>query len=637
MTTRIERHHYDVVVIGAGGAGLRAAIEARLAGKRTAIISKSLFGKAHTVMAEGGAAAAMGNVNSRDNWMVHYGDTMRGGKFLNNFRMAELHAKEAPERIWELETYGALFDRTKDGKISQRNFGGHEYPRLAHVGDRTGLELIRTLQQKIVSLQQEDFRETGSYESQIRVFSETTITELLLDGDKIAGAFGYYRESGEFILLEAPAVVLATGGVGRSYKVTSNSWEYTGDGHALALRAGATLINMEFLQFHPTGMVWPPSVKGILVTESVRGDGGVLKNSEGKRFMFNYVPDVFRRQYAETEEEADRWYTDPDNNRRPPELLPRDEVARAINSEVKAGRGTPAGGVYLDVSTRMPAEVITRRLPSMYHQFKELADVDITKEAMEVGPTCHYVMGGVEVEPDSGAAFGSVEGLFAAGEVSGGMHGSNRLGGNSLSDLLVFGKRAGEHAAAYASALTKRPKVAPADVESAMDVALAPLARQSGENPYTLQQDLQAVMGDLVGIIRREGELNDALKRLQDLKLRVANVGAVGGRKYNPGWHLALDLRNMLVVSECTAMAALEREESRGGHTREDYPKMSPQWRLINLVCSLGDDGDVHLERKPVPKMRAELIKLFDRTELSKYLTDEELAEIDALSEQEAK
>jgi succinate dehydrogenase / fumarate reductase flavoprotein subunit len=637
MTTRIERHHYDVVVIGAGGAGLRAAIEARLAGKRTAIISKSLFGKAHTVMAEGGAAAAMGNVNSRDNWMVHYGDTMRGGKFLNNFRMAELHAKEAPERIWELETYGALFDRTKDGRISQRNFGGHEYPRLAHVGDRTGLELIRTLQQKIVSLQQEDFRETGSYESQIRVFSETTITELLLDGDKIAGAFGYYRESGEFILLEAPAVVLATGGVGRSYKVTSNSWEYTGDGHALALRAGATLINMEFLQFHPTGMVWPPSVKGILVTESVRGDGGVLKNSEGKRFMFNYVPDVFRRQYAETEEEADRWYTDPDNNRRPPELLPRDEVARAINSEVKAGRGTPAGGVYLDVSTRMPAEVITRRLPSMYHQFKELADVDITKEAMEVGPTCHYVMGGVEVEPDSGAAFGSVEGLFAAGEVSGGMHGSNRLGGNSLSDLLVFGKRAGEHAAAYASALTKRPKVAPADVESAMDVALAPLARQSGENPYTLQQDLQAVMGDLVGIIRREGELNDALKRLQDLKLRVANVGAVGGRKYNPGWHLALDLRNMLVVSECTAMAALEREESRGGHTREDYPKMSPQWRLINLVCSLGDDGDVHLERKPVPKMRAELIKLFDRTELSKYLTDEELAEIDALSEQEAK
>jgi succinate dehydrogenase / fumarate reductase flavoprotein subunit len=631
MTTRIERHLYDVVVIGAGGAGLRAAIEARLAGKKTAIISKSLFGKAHTVMAEGGAAAAMGNVNSKDNWMVHFGDTMRGGKFLNNFRMAELHAKEAPERIWELETYGALFDRTKDGKISQRNFGGHEYPRLAHVGDRTGLELIRTLQQKIVSLQQEDYAETGSYDSRIRVFAETTITELLLDGDKVAGAFGYYRETGEFILLEAPAVVLATGGVGRSYKVTSNSWEYTGDGHALALRAGATLINMEFLQFHPTGMVWPPSVKGILVTESVRGDGGVLRNSDGKRFMFNYVPDVFRRQYADTEEEADRWYTDPDNNRRPPELLPRDEVARAINSEVKAGRGTPSGGVYLDVSTRMPAEVITRRLPSMYHQFKELADVDITKEPMEVGPTCHYVMGGVEVDPDSGAAFGSIEGLFAAGEVSGGMHGSNRLGGNSLSDLLVFGKRAGEHAAAYTSALAERPKVSTADVEAAVDTALAPLSRQSGENPYTLQQDLQAVMGDLVGIIRREGELNDALKRLQELKLRVANVGAVGGRKYNPGWHLALDLRNMLVVSECTAKAALEREESRGGHTREDYPKMDPKWRLVNLVCSLDADGDVLLEHKPVPKMRDELIKLFDRTELSKYLTDDELATFDAI------
>jgi len=632
MTTRIERHHYDVVVIGAGGAGLRAAIEARLAGKRTAIISKSLFGKAHTVMAEGGAAAAMGNVNSRDNWMVHFGDTMRGGKFLNNFRMAELHAKEAPDRIWELETYGALFDRTKDGKISQRNFGGHEYPRLAHVGDRTGLELIRTLQQKIVSLQQEDYAATGSYDAKIRVFAETTITELVLDGDRIAGAFGYYRESGEFILLEAPAVVLATGGVGRSYKVTSNSWEYTGDGHALALRAGATLINMEFLQFHPTGMVWPPSVKGILVTESVRGDGGVLKNSEGKRFMFDYVPDVFRRQYAETEAEADRWYSDPDHNRRPPELLPRDEVARAINSEVKAGRGTPAGGVLLDIASRLPAEEIKRRLPSMYHQFKELADVDITKEPMEVGPTCHYVMGGVEVDPDSGAAFGHVAGLFAAGEVSGGMHGSNRLGGNSLSDLLVFGKRAGEHAAAYADALPTRPKVATADVESAVDIALAPLNRQSGENPYTLQQDLQAVMGDLVGIIRREGELADALKRLQELKLRVANVGAFGGRKYNPGWHLALDLRNMLVVSECTAKAALERDESRGGHTREDHPKMDPKWRLVNLVCSLDDVGDVHLDHKPVPKMPDELIKLFDRTELSKYLTDEELAAYDALT-----
>ncbi len=636
MTTRIERHHYDVVVIGAGGAGLRAAIEARLAGKRTAVLSKSLFGTAHTVMAEGGAAAAMGNVNSKDNWMVHFGDTMRGGKFLNNFRMAELHAKEAPERIWELETYGALFDRTKDGKISQRNFGGHEYPRLAHVGDRTGLELIRTLQQKIVSLQQEDKKQYGDYEAKIKVFSETTITELLLDGDKIAGAFGYVRESGEFVLFETPAVVLATGGVGKSYKVTSNSWEYTGDGHALALRAGATLINMEFLQFHPTGMVWPPSVKGILVTESVRGDGGVLKNNEGRRFMFDYVPDVFRHQYAETEQEADRWYTDPDHNRRPPELLPRDEVARAINSEVKAGRGTPAGGVYLDIASRLPAEEIKRRLPSMYHQFKELADVDITKVPMEVGPTCHYVMGGVEVDPDTAAAHGRVDGLFAAGEVSGGMHGSNRLGGNSLSDLLVFGKRAGEHAAAYVDALAKRPKVATADVEAAVDLVLAPLERQGGENPYTLQQELQAVMGDLVGIIRREGELADALKRLQELKLRVANVGATGGRRYNPGWHLALDLRNMLVVSECTAKAALEREESRGGHTREDFPKMSPQWRQVNLVCSL-DGGEVVLERKPLPKMREELIRLFKRTELSKYLTEDELADFDALSAGETK
>jgi succinate dehydrogenase / fumarate reductase flavoprotein subunit len=631
MTTRMERHRYDVVVIGAGGAGLRAAIEARSTGKRTAIISKSLFGKAHTVMAEGGAAAAMGNANSRDNWMVHFRDTMRGGKFLNNFRMAELHAREAPSRIWELETYGALFDRTKDGRISQRNFGGHEYPRLAHVGDRTGLEMIRTLQQRIVALQQEDFREFGDYDARIRVFSETTITELMLDGDRVAGAFGYYRESGELVLFEAPAVVLATGGVGKSYKVTSNSWEYTGDGHALALRAGATLINMEFLQFHPTGMVWPPSVKGILVTESVRGDGGVLKNSEGKRFMFGYVPDVFRKQYAETEEEADRWYTDPDNNRRPPELLPRDEVARAINTEVKEGRGTPAGGVYLDVSTRMPAETIRKRLPSMYHQFKELADVDITAQPMEVGPTCHYVMGGVEVDPDTTAALGGIQGLFAAGEVSGGMHGSNRLGGNSLSDLLVFGKRAGEHAAAYCDS-AGRPRVPTKDLELAVATALGPLERTGGDNPYHLQQELQAVMGDLVGIIRREAELAEALKRLHELRARVATVSASGGRRYNPGWHLALDLRNMLVVSECTAKAALERTESRGGHTREDFPAMDPVWRQVNLVCAL-DGDDVRLTRKALPRMRPELLGLFERTEMSKYLTDEELAEFDALPE----
>src|SRR5947209_5681682 len=542
--TNIERHTYDVVVIGAGGAGLRAAIEARLAGKKTAIISKSLFGKAHTVMAEGGAAAAMGNVNSKDNWMVHFRDTMRGGKFLNNFRMAELHAKEAPDRVWELETYGALFDRTADGKISQRNFGGHEYPRLAHVGDRTGLELIRTLQQKIVSLQQEDFAATGDYESGIRVFAECTITELILDGSRIAGALGYYRENGEFVLFQAPAIVLATGGVGKSYKVTSNSWEYTGDGHALALRAGATLINMEFLQFHPTGMVWPPSVKGILVTESVRGDGGILKNSEGKRFMFDYVPDVFRKQYAETEEEADRWYTDPDNNRRPPELLPRDEVARAINAEVKAGRGTPAGGVYLDIASRRPAEYILKRLPSMYHQFKELADVDITKEPMEIGPTCHYVMGGVEVDPDTGAA--SVPGLFAVGEVSGGMHGSNRLGGNSLSDLLVFGRRGGLGAAEFVAALEARPAVSEAALTEAAAVALEPLARAEGETPYAIHSELQTIMNDLVGLIRRESEMKTALVELDKLRTRAAQVSAAGGRAYNAGCHLALDLRNML-------------------------------------------------------------------------------------------
>src|SRR3954464_12021544 len=463
----VERHKYDVVVIGAGGAGLRAVIEARERGQKVAVITKSLFGKAHTVMAEGGCAASMGNANSKDNWEVHFRDTMRGGKFLNNWRMAELHAKEAPDRVWELESYGALFDRTKDGKISQRNFGGHTYPRLAHVGDRTGLELIRTLQQKVVSLQQEDFRATGDYEANIRVFHETTITELFKADGRIAGCVGYYRGTGKFVRFDAPAIVLATGGVGKSYQVTSNSWEYTGDGHALALRAGATLINMEFLQFHPTGMVWPPSVKGILVTESVRGDGGVLRNSEGKRFMFEYIPDVFRKQYAETEEEADRWYTDPDNNRRPPELLPRDEVARAINSEVKAGRGSPHGGVYLDVSTRMPAEVIKRRLPSMYHQFRELADVDITKEPMEVGPTCHYVMGGVEVDAETAAAAGTVTGLFAAGEGSGGMHGSNRLGGNSLSDLLVFGKRAGEYAARYSE--TAQPRVNPRDIDAALE------------------------------------------------------------------------------------------------------------------------------------------------------------------------
>src|SRR6266550_2093572 len=496
--TEIERHTYDVVVIGAGGAGLRAVIEAREAGHSVAVVCKSLFGKAHTVMAEGGCAAAMGNVNPNDNWQVHFRDTMRGGKFLNNWRMAELHAKEAPDRVWELETYGALFDRTADGKISQRNFGGREYPRLAHVGDRTGLELIRTLQQKVVSLQQDDFAETGDYESRLRVFQEVTITDLMVTDGTIAGAFGYWRDSGRFMVFTAPAVILATGGIGKSYKVTSNSWEYTGDGHALALRAGATLLNMEFVQFHPTGMVWPASVKGILVTESVRGDGGVLSNSAGKRFMFDYIPDVFKDKYATSEGEGDRWYEDPDNNRRPPELLPRDEVARASNSEVKEGRGSPHGGVFLDVSKRLPTDVIRRKLPSMYHQFRELADVDITAEPMEVGPTCHYVMGGVEVDPDTAAAI--VPGLFAAGEVAGGMHGSNRLGGNSLSDLLVFGCRAGLAAARYAAGLGQtRPGVADADVERAEQDALAPFHTEGGENPYAIHGELQTTMNDLVG------------------------------------------------------------------------------------------------------------------------------------------
>ncbi|GII64434.1 succinate dehydrogenase flavoprotein subunit [Sphaerisporangium krabiense] len=632
----IERHEYDVVVIGAGGAGLRAAIEARQQGKRTAIVCKSLFGKAHTVMAEGGAAAAMGNVNPADNWMVHFRDTMRGGKFLNNWRMAELHAKEAPDRVWELEAWGALFDRTKDGKISQRNFGGHEYPRLAHVGDRTGLELIRTLQQRVVALQQEDEKLHGDAEAYIKVFAECTITKLLKDGPgedaAISGAFGYWRETGRLICFETPAVVLATGGIGKSYVVTSNSWEYTGDGHALALLAGAKLINMEFIQFHPTGMVWPPSVRGILVTESVRGDGGVLRNSEGKRFMFDYIPEVFKDKYATTEEEADRWYDDQANNRRPPELLPRDEVARAINSEVKAGRNSPHGGVFLDVSSRLPATEIIRRLPSMHHQFKELADVDITAEPMEVGPTCHYIMGGVEVDADTGAS--SVPGLFAAGEVSGGMHGSNRLGGNSLSDLLVFGRRAGAGAAEYVDGLAARPVITGETLQEAEAEALAPLSRSGGENPYEVHHELQRTMNELVGIIRKAEEMKEALEVVEKLKERAANTGAPGGRIYNPGWHLAIDLRNMLLVSECVARAALLRQESRGGHTRDDYPAMSADWRRKLLRCSLGAGGEISVEEQAQSSMRDDLITLFDRAELSKYLTADEMAAFDALAKE---
>ncbi|MET8647245.1 fumarate reductase/succinate dehydrogenase flavoprotein subunit [Streptomyces sp. NPDC004096] len=646
----VDRQEWDVIVVGAGGAGLRAAIEARERGARTAVICKSLFGKAHTVMAEGGIAASMGNANPHDNWQVHFRDTMRGGKFLNQWRMAELHAREAPDRVWELETWGALFDRTKDGRISQRNFGGHEYPRLAHVGDRTGLELIRTLQQKIVALQQEDEKETGDYESRLKVFQECTVTRILKDGDRVSGVFAYERESGRFFVLEAPAVVIATGGIGKSFKVTSNSWEYTGDGHALALLAGAPLLNMEFVQFHPTGMVWPPSVKGILVTESVRGDGGVLRNSEGKRFMFDYIPDVFKEKYAETEEEGDRWYEDPDNNRRPPELLPRDEVARAINAEVKAGRGSPHGGVFLDVSTRMPAEVIRRRLPSMHHQFKELADVDITAEAMEVGPTCHYVMGGVAVDSDTAAARG-VPGLYAAGEVAGGMHGSNRLGGNSLSDLLVFGRRAGLHAARYATGLAARPTVDDVQVDTAAAEALRPFSAEGPvpgedaeersrppENPYTLHQELQQTMNDLVGIIRRESEMQQALKKLAELRVRARRAGVEGHRQFNPGWHLALDLRNMLLVSECVARAALERTESRGGHTREDYPAMERAWRRLNLLCALTDPtgglaatdpvrGQITLASETTEPIRPDLLALFEKEELVKYLAEEELYE----------
>jgi succinate dehydrogenase / fumarate reductase flavoprotein subunit len=637
--TELERQQWDVVVVGAGGAGLRAAIEARERGARTAVICKSLFGKAHTVMAEGGIAASMGNVNSGDNWQVHFRDTMRGGKFLNQWRMAELHAKEAPDRVWELETWGALFDRTPDGKISQRNFGGHEYPRLAHVGDRTGLELIRTLQQKIVSLQQEDYREHGDHEARLKVFQECTVTRVLKDGDRVSGTFCYERESGRFFVLEAPAVVLATGGIGKSFKVTSNSWEYTGDGHALALLAGAPLLNMEFVQFHPTGMVWPPSVKGILVTESVRGDGGVLRNSEGKRFMFDYVPDVFKEKYAQSEEEGDRWYEDPDHNRRPPELLPRDEVARAINSEVKAGRGSPHGGVFLDVSTRMPAETIRRRLPSMYHQFKELADVDITAEAMEVGPTCHYVMGGIAVDSDTAATV-AVPGLFAAGEVAGGMHGSNRLGGNSLSDLLVFGRRAGLHASEYASGIGDPPVVDEEQIDAAAAEALRPFSAEEpdaaggpAENPYTLHQELQQTMNDLVGIIRRAPEMEQALEKLAELRIRARRAGVEGHRQFNPGWHLALDLRNMLLVSECIARAALERTESRGGHTREDCPTMERSWRPVNLLCRPSDDGAlplggrIELVRKTTQPIRPDLLSLFDKEELVKYLAEEELYE----------
>jgi succinate dehydrogenase / fumarate reductase flavoprotein subunit len=591
-----ETHRFDVVVVGAGGAGMRAAIEASAQGAKTALVCKSLLGKAHTVMAEGGIAAALGYVYPEDNWQVHFRDTMRGGKFINNWRMAQIHAQEAPERVLELEEWGALFDRTADGRILQRDFGGHRYARLAHVGDRTGLEMIRTLQHHAVH-------------KGIDVFMECTITRLLKDGDRIAGAFGYWRESGRFVVFHAPAVVLATGGIGKAYKITSNSWEYTGDGHALALWAGADVIDMEFVQFHPTGMVWPPSVRGILVTEGVRGDGGVLKNASGERFMFRYIPEMFRAETADTEEEADRWYTDKQGARRTPDLLPRDEVARAINTEVKEGKGSLHGGVLLDIATRRDPDYIRRRLPSMYHQFLELADVDITKEVMEVGPTCHYVMGGVRVDAETQAS--TVPGLFAAGEVAGGMHGANRLGGNSLSDLLVFGRRAGLFAAEYARGVEHPPAVSTEEVDALAREALAVFDEAGTENPYSIQQDLQECMQVLVGIIRTEDELLKALDELAVFKDRARRVHVEGHRQYNPGWHLALDLAPLLTVSEAITRAAIARQESRGGHTRDDYPKTDPELAKVNVAVRQSN-GDMTLALEPLPQMPDDLRQLLE-------------------------
>jgi succinate dehydrogenase / fumarate reductase flavoprotein subunit len=599
-----ESHDYDVIIIGAGGAGLRAAIEAKARGLRTALICKSLLGKAHTVMAEGGVAAAMGNIYAEDNWQVHFRDTMRGGKMLNNWRMAQLHAQEAPDRVHELEAWGALFDRTPDGRILQRDFGGHRFARLAHVGDRTGLELIRTLQQRVVSMD-------------VDVFMECKILRLVADAEGVvSGAVGYWRPTGEMVAFSAKAVVLATGGAGKSWKYTSNSWECTGDGHAMALWAGADLIDMECVQFHPTGMVWPLSVRGLLVTEGVRGDGGVLRNSEGTRFMFNYVAEMFRAETADSEEEADRWYDDHSAGRRTPELLPRDEVARAINTEVKSGRGSPHGGVFLDIASRRTPEYIRRRLPSMYHQFMELAGVDITAEPMEVGPTCHYFMGGVRVEADTGAA--TVPGLFVAGEVAGGMHGANRLGGNSLSDLLVFGRRAGMGASDYAAGRSGSPRPDEGEIQHSITEALAPFERTDGENPYELHQELQEMMQTLVGIIRTGDELERALGELDVLRDRAAKVSVGGGRAYNPGWNLATDLPAMLTVSRCVTLGARDRKESRGGHTREDFPSADPEFGKVNLVqrqpSGGGVNGDIKIAPEPIPEMPAELAELFEES-----------------------
>jgi succinate dehydrogenase / fumarate reductase flavoprotein subunit len=597
-----QSYSYDVLVIGAGGAGLRAAIEAAATGAKVGVVCKSLLGKAHTVMAEGGVAAALANVDDRDNWRVHFSDTMRGGQYLNNWRMAELHAKEAPERVRELEAWGALFDRTKDGRILQRNFGGHRYPRLAHVGDRTGLEMIRTLQDHGIH-------------SGMEVHMECTVVTLLVDSDRIAGAFGYDREKGHFILWKARAVVIATGGIGRSFKITSNSWEYTGDGHALAYRAGAELLDMEFVQFHPTGMVWPISVRGILVTEGVRGEGGVLRNSEGRRFMFDDIPPLYKDQTADNEEEGWKYTQGDKDARRPPELLTRDHVARCINREVKSGRGSPHGGVFLDIAwikQKMPKseEHIKRKLPSMYHQFKQLADIDITKEAMEVGPTTHYMMGGIRVDGDT--QMSTLPGLFAAGEAAAGLHGANRLGGNSLSDLLVFGKRAGQFAAEFA----KRHVFAPvndADVDAAAKSALAPFERSAGgESPYQIQYALQEEMQNLVGIVRTEGEMKQALDWIGQLRARAERTGIPGNRQYNNGWHTAMDLRNLLDVSEAITRAALLRKESRGAQFREDYPNKDPEWGKYNIAVRDGGDGEMVVEKRPVQPMPEELRKIIE-------------------------